>query len=630
MTDQLTSFDDLYKPQAATAALPAADADSGGGLPSFDEQYKPAAAPDRALTPFEQRFYNTADTGGGGGAPIAAADSGVDWADVGKGAAGGLGRGVTGLVGLPGSVGGLVHSGLSYLGVPEPALAAAAKVASYAPMVSAFTGPDTAAVQQAIENYTGKFYEPKTLAGKYASTIAEFAPAAMLPVGEGGIAAKTLNTVMGGIGSETAGQLTKDTPYEAPARFIGGLAGVPGGAKLITPSVPATAQRAADVAALRAAEVPMTAGQITGSRPLQWMESAAADMPFSGPAAQRLFDRTATGYDQALTNSIFDRNALTQRGIPPEAALPQPDVAAAGRGSLQDEYNRTILPNTLRADPQLMHDQQAVLTAYERGTLPSQRAGGSRDLAEIHNDILDHLVANQGGMAGDVYQQMRSRLGTQARAAQVNNPYLATALRDTRGALDRAMARSLPPDDAAALADTNRRYALMKQTESAVARAGDHLSPAGVAQAVRAGRASQYMTNAGDLDPLVRAAANVLKPLPNSGTAARTAAQQLYNLPQMLHAAAASGAGGTLGALFGLPGIVAGIVAPHAAARMVVSRPGQAYLSNQLLPQRGRDVLTQALLQQQLSLPQAIGQNQANRAQYQRDRAEQLRRAGMQ
>ncbi len=591
------------------------------------------ADPAPAATPAPGPWNDYADPTPPPAAAAAAAtpteSPGLDWTDIGKGAVGGLGRGTAGVLGAGGSIGEATRAGLQWAGVPDRLIDTAAAVTRHLPGMRIFSGPDPAQIRQLLEPYTGKFYEPKTTAGQYASTAAEFAPAALFP-GGGGAAARVLNTVVPAVVSETAGQATKGTSYEPYARAAGGLLGGPLGAKLITPAAPASAARAADVATLEAAGVPLTAGQRTGSRPLQWFESTAADMPFVGPAAQRLADRASTGYDTALTNRIFSRPALTARGVPPEAALPGADVAAAGRQSISDEFDRITANNTLRADPQLMQEQQRTLAAYEGGALPSQRAGGSRDLAAIHSDILDHLIANNGGMAGDVYQQTRSRLGTLARGSQAGDPYLADALTQTRNSLDAAMARSMSPDDAAALIDAQRRWALMKQTESAVSRAGEHLSPAGVAQAVRAGRAGQYNQNAGALDELVRAGANVLKPLPNSGTAQRSAAQALYNIPSALAHAGPLAAGGAMATLFGWPGALAGIAAPYAAARFAVSRPGQAWLGNRVLPQNMRDVMAQTVAQQAGALPLAITDNTEARAEYDRRRADELRRQGLQ
>jgi hypothetical protein len=71
-------------------------------------------------------------------------------------------------------------------------------------------------------------------------------------------------------------------------------------------------------------------------------------------------------------------------------------------------------------------------------------------------------------------------------------------------------------------------------------------------------------------------------------------------------------------------------MAPHLVSRAVVSRPGQAYLGNQVLPQNARDVIAQTMAQQAISQPGGVAQNQAARAAYERQRQENLRKAGLQ
>jgi hypothetical protein len=193
-------------------------------------------------------------------------------------------------------------------------------------------------------------------------------------------------------------------------------------------------------------------------------------------------------------------------------------------------------------------------------------------------------------------------------------------------ALDDAMARGLSPADAQAWALNNQRYANMKQITPAIARAGENLSPQAVAQTARTGRAAQFAAQAGDLDPLSKAASLVMKPLPNSGTAARSGWQHLFNIPML----AAAGGGAAAGSPLGPLGIAAGAAAPFAASRLALTRPGQAYLGNQLMPQNMRDIITQTLAQQAISQPSQIARNQAAQAAYEQKRKDDLRKMGLQ
>jgi hypothetical protein len=570
--------------------------------------------------PIGQRFGAATD------APAAEPEVGYG-EDIAKGAAGGLGRGVAGTIGLPGTVGDLAHAGLAKAGLSEDAIGygkrAVQALGTALPALRLFaSGPNAGQVQKAMEDYTGPLYQPKTLPGKYASTIAEFAPAALIPRG-GGVAARVVNTVVPAIASETAGQLTEGTPAEPYARFVAGMAAGPAAAKVITPAAPASAARQAAVAALEREGIPVTAGQRTGSKPIQYMESNAADMPFSAGRAAEMNAAQAAAVDRAFTGRAFDPAELQARGLPPDASLPRTDVMATGRQSLSDRYTDLSQRNQLRSDPQLQHDLLAAQTAYERSVLPSQR---TRDVEAMRNDIVDRLIQGQGQMPGGVYQATRSQLGTNAQGVANTQPYLANALRDMRGALDRGMQRGLSPQDAARWTDTNRRWGNMRQLESAVASAGENLSPAKIAQSVRSGRVGQAARGAGDMDELARAAARVIKPPPNSGTAARLGMQKLFNIPAWLAAGGGAAAGSPLGPI----GAAVGAAAPFVASRLALSRPGQTYLGNQTMPQNVRDIIAQEMVQQGMSQPEGIARNQAERDAYEKKRRDDRRRRGSQ
>lgn len=553
------------------------------------------------------------------GPPAPPPGTGPDWNDIGKGAVGGVARGMTGLIGTGGTIGNLVRAGATWAGVPENLIAAGSLVAKANPFLNVLTGPSGSDVQHKVEEYTGKFYEPQTTAGKYASTVGEFAPAAVLPVGGAvnravaagervipaigrALPAATVNTVIPGAASETAGQLTEGSAAEPWARAGAGVMGGVLGVKALAPIGPATPARQRDIATLERSGVPVSAGERSGFKPLLWAESVAEDMPASSRAAlaNRLVQKEAL--DRVYTNQMFDPAQIAQR-VAPGAALPRADVRAAGQQSLSDEYTRIVGQNPLRSNPQFLRDLYATKTEYERLVPPSERVGRVQNL---YDDIVNKLVAGRGQIPGDEYQAIRKRLTENKNSgAAKSDPDLMHAYTGLRNALDNAFAAGLSPTDAAALRLNNQRWAIMKTLDPALAKAqstGEHLSPVAVAQALRSGpRQSQYVQSAGAMDELAQAAARVLKPLPQSGTAPRTAYQNLFSIPTQMAAGAAAGA-----ATFGLPGaIVGGTVPllPHAAMRAIVSGPGQRYLSNQLPGQRhvaqnARDILAQALLEQ--------------------------------
>jgi hypothetical protein len=127
-----------------------------------------------------------------------------------KGFGGGVERGVTGFIGLPGTLESLGRTGLNKLGagVSEDALL-----------------PTGQEVLSGYENMRGRpTYQPETTTGQYARTFGEFTPG--LIGGPSGIGTRALTNVAApALVSETAGQLTEGTPLETPARIVGGIAG---------------------------------------------------------------------------------------------------------------------------------------------------------------------------------------------------------------------------------------------------------------------------------------------------------------------------------------------------------------------------------------------------------------------
>lgn len=88
---------------------------------------------------------------------------------------------------------------------------------------------------EAVKPYVS--YTPQTVAGEYARTVGEFAPAAVSP---GSALRRAAAVVAPAVASETAGQATKGTSAEPVARLVGGLAG----ARLASPRTTAIKETA--------------------------------------------------------------------------------------------------------------------------------------------------------------------------------------------------------------------------------------------------------------------------------------------------------------------------------------------------------------------------------------------------
>lgn len=491
-----------------------------------------------------------------GGNIAPAPDEGQGWGDtildVGKSAASGVARGAADLVGLPGTLGDMFNSGMSYItGLPElPKSPVSGQTVRGA--ASAVTGGATD-------------YQPQTTAGEFASTAGEFIPGA---IAFGGMSPQNIARygILPGLASEGAGQLTEGTALEPWARV---------GAAMSAPMVPAFVQRMITPNAisperlqaaqtLRAEGITPTAGQITGGRNLRAMESE-----LGGNRTAQIMDDQATAFTDA---------AMRRAG---GAGRATPDNMTAIRDRLSQGFDDISARNSVRLDQGIVADVNRARSEYMR-VLPTEQRQIFQNLSD---DIATRFRAGGGSMPGADYQTIRSRLSRMAQNNRNRDPEFAEAIRGLRNALDDGMARSVAPDDAAEWARLRREYGNMKVLEKAATGAGENaalgtISPAKLRQSAVAGRQGQYARGEGDFDQLARAGEALLRPLPDSGTATRLNARTLGGI---------MGAGGAgTGALVNGPGgavagALLGMAAPTVAGHALMSRPVQAYLANQLL-----------------------------------------------
>jgi len=186
--------------------------------------------------------------------PSALARAGEVAADVANSAGAGLIRGAAGLVDLPQTLYGLADQGVGVVArglgravglTPNSDLGADTRPHGLIPSPADLPKPGGTAIH-ALEAVTEPLYKPKTTAGEYAGTIAEFVPGAgaTKALEAGALAgAKTLAKTVAApaIASETAGQVTKGTDLEPWAR---GVAGVGAGLGVAAAARPGVAERA--------------------------------------------------------------------------------------------------------------------------------------------------------------------------------------------------------------------------------------------------------------------------------------------------------------------------------------------------------------------------------------------------
>lgn len=509
----------------------------------------------------QQKTVDEIEQSLGGSAPQQAEQPSTGM-DMLTGAGAGLVQGAAGMISAPAQFGDWLGkkatSGIDYMmGVPpEETAKRQAKVSDYGR-----TLPNPADIR-------GPAFQAKTTPGKYTQTVAQFLPST-LAGGPAGMGSKLLSATTAGLGSEAGGQAAqKFMPSAEPyARIAGALVGgvVPAMARRAITPLPISKERQALVEAMNNEGIDLTAGQATGRQGLRYAESE-----LGGGKGVAMMEKQGEQFTAA---------ALKRAGITANRATPEVMDDAFNR--IGNQFETLATRHSLPPDAQLATDVASVVTDYASLVGPANRAPIVEKMA---NDLVNSA---QNGMAGDAYNSITSRLARMARNNK--DPQLASALRDMRGAVDEAMERhltSIGSPDLAAWQTARNQYRNIIVLEQAAAGAGEKaaegiLSPSALRNATVQNQGKRaYVRGQGDFAELARAGEATMKPLPQSGTAPRTAVRAIgASVPTMIGAALGSGAG--------VPGMmaggVAGAAAPYAMGRALLSSPVRGYLSNQLL-----------------------------------------------
>lgn len=475
----------------------------------------------------------------------------------------GLGEGIIGTLGLPADAGNALGRGATWLidkaiGTPPEERAKRMEVTQRAFEQDPLTLPTGQQIANRVQQVTGPFYEPKTVAGEYARTAGQFAPG--IAMGGGSLPARIASTAAAAGASETAGQMTKGTEYEPYARIgaalLGGVA-LSLGRRIVTP-LPIPPERAAAVNALANEGVGLTAGQATGRKALQYAESE-----IGGARTAEMLDRQGEQFTAA---------ALKRAGINADRATPEVMDRAFTR--IGKQFDDLAARNPLTPDPQFARDITNTVSDYANIVPASQRAPVVGKLA---NDI---IAQAKSGMSGAQYQTFTSRLAKLSR--ETSDAQLKQVFSGMRVALDDAMERGLvarKSPDLGAWREVRNQYRNMLVLEKAASGAGENtalgiISPSQLRNATVQQSRRGYVRGAGDYSELARAGEATMKPLPNSGTAPRFAAR---TVPALVGALLGHGiTGDTMGMALGAA------TGNYALGRALMSRPVQAYLKNQI------------------------------------------------
>lgn len=495
--------------------------------------------------------------------------------DVVKGAASGFGKGVASLPGALGDIQELSRMGGKALGFEPPQRSILDGVASMLGMNKLPTSEDT--VKAAANYVPGIERHAQTVPGQFANTIGSFIPGAVLG-GEASLASAGRNAmrlgVIPGAASELAGQAFQGTPQEGVARAVGAIGGIAGRnipGRVVSP-IQQRPELAGAVSVLEGEGIPLTAGQRTGNKALQWAEAAAADIPLSGTSA----DDIHAAQGAALNKSFAQRMGYAIQND--KGLIDEQEWQKIG-DSFNKRYGDLTSKYALKLDNTLGQD----LIQVENDYINSVNASDIAPVVQNQIDDILNTAVSGGAIDGQKYQNIRSRLEKSAYGTK--DVEKANALRGIKKALDDAMSRTITasgvPDDVAAWQKLNAEYGNYKTLQAAATGADaasgmGYINPQRVrAEAVK--NKKRYLEGGSDLARISKAASAAMKPLPSSGTAQRQAAMNMFQ-------PAAAGAGFMAG---GVPGFLAGYVAPSAMARLMMSRAGQGYLGNQAASRLG-------------------------------------------
>lgn len=397
------------------------------------------------------------------------------------------------------------------------------------------------------------------------------------------LAAQPVAQIASGAVGGAVGEATDNPLLGAGAALAVPLAAA-GARRAVTPfRSQLTPEQARLAAAAQREGIPLTPGQKTGSAPLQTMESAFTQLPFTSGVQNEIRD---------TQQRAFNRAVLQRAGVDADRATIDTLNDARNRlgGAIGDIANR----NTLDASPIGFLDELVAASNNAR-----RYAASDVERATINriDDILGKVEAGDT-IPGRAYRELDSAIGRSIRGTQ--NGDLRTHLSEVRNILRAQMDASISPADAAEWQNLRRHYANLMTIAAtmkpgAAGSAKGDISPRGLAGALNQSTGGGYVWGRGDLNELSRIGREfVSEQVPDSGTARRTAMMNLL-----------SGGGlGTAGALAGgIPGAAAGLLAPRA-AQMIYNHPAvQAYLTNQVVPGGGNRGLLGAV-----AAAQGVGQ----------------------
>ncbi|MGZ5029067.1 MAG: hypothetical protein ACXWAT_00620 [Methylobacter sp.] len=337
--------------------------------------------------------------------------------------------------------------------------------------------------------------------------------------------------------------------------------------------------------------IKLNAAQETGNKTLQAVDKQLSVLPSSSEFQAGQKEAQRLTWQKAL---------FGQGGE--DANMATPDVMAAMKARIGGNYNDIAARNDLVVDPtfkaELANVEQSLM-----GRIPTNQKG------IVKSYLKDFNTAPEGALiSGKQYQDIRSMLDKQAKSFANVDPATSDALRSIRTSADGAMARSVSPDDLAALNKANNDWSVMKSIEKAVDPETSTIKPNILLNGLKQRDPNRVIYGAGDqsLNDLAKVGkAFIPDKAPDSGTAINSAIVKALTgggiFSGMAGADYAMNRDPAQAAGVGATSLAASILGPKAAARALWKENGYlskglADLSKEALPGLSRQRLIAELM----------------------------------
>ena len=480
-------------------------------------------------------------------------------------AANAFGRGLSGLLGLPGTIAdasqSLMNRGYQALTGREVSLPgnplSADRIQGGLRSAGILDRPGT---------------EPQTTGQHYAAAAAEGAGAG-LPFGVGSALLGAAGGAAGEGAARGAANMGAGEGVQTGARIAGNIGGgmaagalARGLGRVVAPiRGDVSPERAALVQTADTEGIPLSPAQRSGSSVLQSVEGAFANMPLTRGVEQTR---------RAATQEGFNRAALRRAGV--DAPRATPEVLAQA----QDEIGGQIGAIAARNNASFSGGAGNRLLSLAQDATENADDTVGRLVSSRVRQVLDRL---QDGdvMPGQAWRELDSAIAAQIRGNRQNGD-LTHRLGQLREIMRDALeSGGISGEDLTAFRQARRQYANLMTVENAAGSAGGagavgDLSPAQLRGALvnSVGRRG-YSTGQGDLNPLARVGDGILRQqVPDSGTAQRTMMAGLLSgggvAPAMAMGASAPMMAGAA---------AAGLAMPRAIQGAYYSGMGQRYLA---------------------------------------------------